>query len=62
MSSLFTPSVVGLGIGLIFGLVITFPRFWPLLFFPIVGFIIGKIMESEQLRAKIRELIGQFFQ
>ena len=62
MSNFFTlPIICGI-VGLILGFIVTFPQYWALLVLTILGYAIGKILESEELREKIRDLFTHFFQ
>lgn len=57
------PSLAVLGgvLGAAVGLMILLPRVWVVIVLMILGFSIGKLMESEELRSKIRELFSLLF-
>jgi len=54
-------AVLGGVLGATVGLMILFPPLWVVLVLMVVGFAIGKLMESEELRSKIRELFSLLF-
>ncbi|MBI1729860.1 hypothetical protein HY229_03585 [Candidatus Acetothermia bacterium] len=62
MSNLFTLPIIFSVVGLVLGFILTFSQYWALVVLPIVGYVIGKILESDELREKIRDLFAHFFQ
>jgi hypothetical protein len=55
-----SPAILGGVLGGAVGLLILFPRLWVLMVLTALGYFVGKLMESEELRAKIRELFSLF--
>jgi uncharacterized protein YqgC (DUF456 family) len=62
MNNIFTLPIICAAIGFIFGFILKFPEYWGLVVLPIVGYAVGKILESDELREKIRDLFTHFFQ
>lgn len=59
-----TPAAVGALLGGIVGLLllfIPFPQLLLILLFAALGYAIGKLVESEELRAKMRDFFALFF-
>lgn len=58
------PSTLGLLVGGIIGLllvIISLPQLLLVVFLGIVGFLLGKLAESEEVRAKVNELVSLIF-
>jgi len=55
-----SPAILGGILGGAVGLLILFPRLWVLMVLMALGYLAGKVMESEELRAKIREIFSLF--
>ena len=56
-----SPSILGALLGTLVGLVILYPQLLIVLILTVAGYLIGRIWESEELRAKIRELFAMLF-
>lgn len=57
----FSPSVVGALIGALLGAVILYPKLLIIVVPAALGYFTGRIIESEELREKARELFSVFF-
>ncbi len=55
------PSLWGGLFGALLGVVILYPPFLIVAVLGTLGYLIGKVWESEELRAKIRELFSMLF-
>lgn len=56
-----SPSVVGALIGALLGAVILYPKLLIIVVPAALGYFTGRILESEELREKARELFSVFF-
>ena len=56
-----SPSILGALLGALIGLVILYPQLLIVLVLTVVGYLIGRVWESDELRAKIRELFSMLF-
>lgn len=56
-----TPSLWGGLVGALLGVVILYPPVLLVAVLGTLGYLVGKVWESEELRAKIRELLSMFF-
>jgi len=56
-----SPSMVGALIGGLLGAVILYPKLLVIVIPAALGYFTGRIIESEELREKVRELFSVFF-
>jgi predicted PurR-regulated permease PerM len=56
-----SPSSFGAMLGAVIALVILLPNFWVVAALAVIGFVIGKLWESEVLRGKIKEMVSHLF-
>jgi len=65
MPSKISPAIWGSLIAVLLGLLILYPEFifrlLVLAALAIVGYAVGKLLESSERRARLRELFGEFF-
>lgn len=56
-----SPSAFGAILGVAIALSFIVPHFWIVALMGFLGFAIGKLWESEELRGKIKDIVSQIF-